>query len=63
MKKCDFMVGALIAIVVAVVLTAPITIWVTKSCFEANAYNRVTGAKVTTWDAMWIELRVQGETK
>lgn len=25
---------------------------------EAKAYNRVTGADVTWWDAMWVNLRV-----
>jgi len=25
---------------------------------EARVYNKLTGAKVTTWDAMWVELRV-----
>jgi len=35
--------------------------WVVKSRFEADAYNRVTGSNVSTWQAMWVELRVQGE--
>lgn len=30
-----------------------------KSAMEAAAYNRATGSNVSTWDAMWIELRVQ----
>lgn len=34
-------------------------IWVVKSRFEASAYNRITGSHVSTWDAMWVELRVQ----
>lgn len=33
--------------------------WVVKSSFEANSYNRLTGKNVSTWDAMFIELRVQ----
>jgi hypothetical protein len=33
--------------------------WVIASHFEAQSYNRVTGSNVTTWEAMWIELRVQ----
>lgn len=33
--------------------------WVTASHFEAQAFNRVTGNDVSTWDAMFIELRVQ----
>lgn len=45
----------------AVVLA--IMIWVLQSKFEAAAYNRLTGASVTTWDAMWVDLRVQSEPK
>jgi cytosine/uracil/thiamine/allantoin permease len=37
--------------------------WVCKSYFEAAAFNRATGKNVSTWDAMWIELRVEGEGK
>lgn len=32
--------------------------WILLSHFEARAFNRVTGAEVSTWDAMFIELRV-----
>ena len=34
-----------------------------KSYFEAEAYNRITGSHVTTWDAMFVDLRVQAEPK
>lgn len=37
--------------------------WVVSSKFEADAYFRVTGKNVSTWDAMWIELRVQEGAK
>lgn len=37
--------------------------WVLSSKFEADAYFRVTGKNVSTWDAMWIELRVQEPAK
>lgn len=36
---------------------------VVKSKFEADAYNRATGSSVSTWDALWIELRVQASPK
>lgn len=29
-----------------------------KSVFEARAYNRITGAHVTWWDALFLELRI-----
>ena len=38
-------------------------IWVISSWQEAQAYNRLTGAHATTWDAMWVELRVQSQPK
>jgi len=38
-------------------------IWVTQSHFEAKTYARLTGKDVTTWDAMWLELRVQEQAK
>lgn len=31
--------------------------------FEAAAFNNATGKNVSTWDALWIDLRVQGEGK
>lgn len=37
--------------------------WVIGSKFEANAYNNITGKNVSTWDAMWIQLRVQEGAK
>ena len=36
---------------------------VLHSYMEAAAYNRVTGDNVSTWDAIWVELRVQAEPK
>ena len=47
----------------ATLILAMIVVWVTKSHFEAQAYNNVTGKNVSTWDAMWIELRVQEGTQ
>jgi hypothetical protein len=29
------------------------------ACQEAKTYNKITGADVTTWDALWVELRIQ----
>jgi hypothetical protein len=36
-----------------------ILVWVFGSHMEAQAYENATGKEVSTWDAMWIELRVQ----
>ncbi len=40
-----------------------IGIWWFQSAMEAAAYNRVTGKDISTWDAMWVELRVQEGAK
>lgn len=37
--------------------------WVVWSHFEAKAFNRATGKAVTTWEAMFIQLRVQEGVK
>lgn len=39
---------------------AIVAFWVIGSTFEANAYERVAGIEVSTWEAMWLELRVDG---
>jgi hypothetical protein len=44
-------------ILLAVVIFSLLS-WVFFSCMEAAAYNRITNSSVTTWDAMWVELRV-----
>lgn len=33
--------------------------WVGQSYFEAQSFNRLTGNNVSTWDAMFVSLRVQ----
>lgn len=35
----------------------------TRAYFEAQAYNRITGKEVTTWDAMFLDLRIQESVK
>lgn len=35
--------------------------WLARSYFEAQSFNRLTGKQATTWDAMWVELRVTGD--
>lgn len=45
--------------VVFVIFSATGVGWIIASHFEAQTYNKATGSELTTWDAMWIELRVQ----
>ena len=47
------------ALVLAIVLGI---FWVLPSYYEARAFERITGKEVSTWDALWVELRVQEGT-
>lgn len=51
--------SALVAAVIIVVGGA----WVLPIYLEARAYNHATGAHVSTWEAMFVDLRVQGTAK
>ena len=51
------------SIYIAIALVLGIASWSGTSYFEAQAYNRLTGSHVTTWDAMFVDLRVQAEPK
>ena len=46
---------AVVLIALGVVL---ISMWAGFSYFEAKAFTRNTGREVTTWDAMFLQLRV-----
>lgn len=59
-EKAPF--GCMVMLAVAVIAFI-VGIWIFASYMEARSYNRVTGENVSTWDAMWIELRVQSEPK
>lgn len=47
-----------VAAIISAFSSIPAAVWVGKSYFEAKAYNRVTGANVSVWDAMWVRLMV-----
>jgi hypothetical protein len=49
-------IGAIVFTFIAIT-TGP---WIVSSYFEAQAFNRLTGKNASTWDAMWVELRVDG---
>lgn len=48
---------------VLVIVALALALWICSSWMEASAFNRVTGSNVSTWDAMWIELRVQEKVR
>jgi len=54
-KKAVVWAVALILAILALVLP----LWVVRSYYEAQAFERVTGKHVLTWDAMFLDLRVQ----
>lgn len=45
------------------ILTALVALHVWSANMKAAAYERVTGKKVSAWDAMFLDLRVQEEPK
>lgn len=61
-KQFEPGLGCIVAMFVAIVVVC-VSWWVFRSSMEAAAYNRATGSNVSTWDAMWIELRVQAGPK
>ncbi len=50
-------------LIVIAFLGVYVGLWAFRSSMEAAAYNRATGSNISTWDAMWIELRVQSGPK
>lgn len=62
MSEEDFLAGPVFSLMLAGVLTvAGVLSWISASN-EAAAFNRLTtGPKVTTWDAVWLDLRVEAQ--
>jgi hypothetical protein len=54
---------ALGAVAMVVLFGGIFSIKWTDAYFEARAYERVTGKHVSTWDAMFIDLRVQEQAQ
>jgi hypothetical protein len=57
----DISLLALVFIIVFM-FVACLGVWVGRSYFEAKAYNKITNSNVTTIDAMFIQLRVEGKS-
>jgi hypothetical protein len=45
----------------AVILLLILAFYLIKCHMEARTYSRLTGNSVSTWDAIWVDLRVQDE--
>jgi hypothetical protein len=62
--RCDGNNEVVLGVLMLVLLLAiAVFMWIVPSYFEASTYRKLTGANVTTWDAMWVELRVQEGTE
>ena len=46
-----------IAIVSLMIFGIPTSVWI-KSHFEAASYRKFCDTPVTTWDAIWLDLRI-----
>lgn len=46
-----------LGIALAAIVALPVAVWLVPSYYEAQTYRNLTGADVTMWDAMWVELR------
>jgi len=55
------MKNVMILILMGLAFLAIIGALILPPYFESDAYNRLTGAKTTYWDAVWLELRVQDQ--
>lgn len=51
-----------IQIILAVVVIAGLILFFSliQPFFEARSFNKLTGNNASTWDAIWVELRVDG---
>lgn len=49
--------GMLAGLVLCVVIFVVSICWL-GAYQEAKTYNKLTGANVSTWDALWVDLRV-----
>lgn len=58
-KRAEKQSNILTVLLLVVGVVVALGVWVGGSYLEARAFNRVTGSHVSTWDAMWCELRVQ----
>lgn len=53
----DHSVISLVLLVLAI-FSVWLVWWIASSSMEARAFNRITESDVTTWEAMWVQLRV-----
>lgn len=57
------LVEALVILTIIIALVGVLTMACIQPVMESRTYNKLTGAKTTWWDAIWVELRVQDTPK
>lgn len=43
---------------VVAIVSVGLGLWLFSSKMQADTYNRLTGSNLTTWEAMWIQVRL-----
>lgn len=56
MRDTEAVAYAAMSFAAAIIVSGAIAVFAAYN--EARAYNRITGAHVTTWDAIFVELRI-----
>lgn len=63
MKKGFTLIELLTLLAIVLILVAIPLITFIQASQESKTYNKLTGTSTTWWDALWVELRVQGTSK
>jgi hypothetical protein len=50
-----------IVFILVAVVVVPISLGVVSAHFEAKAFNKHTGKNVSMWDALFLQLRIDGD--
>lgn len=61
MKFSDIKEGVLFPLVgmVTVIVFVTLPFWIIHAHFEAKTFHELTGREVSTWQALWVQLRVE----
>lgn len=54
----DRVAGLITLGIVVLVILGIVGMWIGRSAMEARTFTKLTGMPVSTWDAMWVELRI-----
>ena len=57
----DHVIGIAVVTTVVAALIGTGVFAIMQPVMESKTYNKLTGARTTWWDALWVELRVQDQ--